>query len=170
MWGVWGADPRGQDPESEPFEVQMQGMGLFSCRKSAWPGFNPNFRGFGGEEGYIHEKFRRSGRRCLCLPWLRWIHRFGRPRGVPYPVTVEAKFRNYLIGHAELGLDLVPVLEHFSPLLAKETVALVIREVLLDAELGPSGNSINIGAEPSIPEPWDELGITPFSESRFSPA
>ena len=108
MWGIWQTDPRGQDPEGEPFEIPMQGMGVFSCRKCAWPGFNPMFRGFGGEEGYIHEKFRRAGGRCLCLPWLRWTHRFGRPAGIEYPLTVEEKLRNYLIGHAELGLGSQP--------------------------------------------------------------
>ena len=60
MWGIWATDPRGQDPEGEPFEIPMQGMGAFSCRKGAWPGFNPMFRGFGWEEGYIHEKIRRA--------------------------------------------------------------------------------------------------------------
>jgi Glycosyl transferase family 2 len=48
MWGTWATDPRGQDPEGEPFEIPMQGLGAFSCRKGAWPGFNPMFRGFGG--------------------------------------------------------------------------------------------------------------------------
>jgi hypothetical protein len=68
-------------------------MGVFSCRKGAWPGFNPMFRGFGGEEGYIHEKFRQAGGRCLCLPWLRWTHRFGRPAGIGYSLTVGEKLR-----------------------------------------------------------------------------
>src|ERR671921_63210 len=49
---------------------------------------------------------RQRGGRCLCLPWFRWVHRFGRPAGVPYPLTVDDKFWNYLIGHMELGLDL----------------------------------------------------------------
>ena len=49
----------------------------------AWPGFPAAFRGFGGEEAYIHEKFRRAGGRRLCLPWLRWMHRFGRPVAFP---------------------------------------------------------------------------------------
>src|SRR5262245_57603724 len=57
MWGMWGLDPRGADPDGEPFEIPMQGLGAFSCNREAWPGFNPKFRGFGGEEGYIHEKF-----------------------------------------------------------------------------------------------------------------
>jgi hypothetical protein len=130
MWGVWATDPRGQDPEGDPFEIPMQGLGAFSCRKGAWPGFNPMFRGFGGEEGYIHEKFRRAGGRCLCLPWFRWTHRFGRPAGLEYSLTVEEKLRNYLIGHAELGLDLIPVLDHFSEILPEDHVAAVAAEVL----------------------------------------
>src|SRR3954452_11098983 len=130
MWGIWQTDPRGQDPEGEPFEIPMQGMGAFSCRKGAWPGFNPMFRGFGWEEGYIHEKVRRAGGRCLCLPWLRWTHRFGRPDGPDYPLTVEEKLRNYLIGHAELGWDLAPVLAHFSEILPEDHVVAVAAEVL----------------------------------------
>jgi hypothetical protein len=130
MWGIWDSDPRGQDPDAEPFEIPMQGLGVFSCRKSAWLGFNPRFRGFGGEEGYIHEKFRLAGRRCMCLPWLRWMHRFNRPAGVPFPLTVEDKLRNYVIGHAELGLDLEPVLSHFCEHLPKERVIAVTEETL----------------------------------------
>jgi hypothetical protein len=130
MWGTWATDPRGQDPEGEPFEIPMQGLGAFSCRKGAWPGFNPMFRGFGGEEGYIHEKFRRAGGWCLCLPWFRWTHRFGRPAGLEYSLTVEEKLRNYLIGHAELGWDPTPVLAHFSEILPEDHVAAVAAEVL----------------------------------------
>jgi hypothetical protein len=114
MWGVWALDPRArQGPDGEAFDIPMQGLGLFSCRKAAWPGFHPAFRGFGGEEGYIHQKFRNLGRRCLCLPWLRWIHRFGRPAGVPYPLRLRDRITNYVIGHREVGLDETPVLEHF---------------------------------------------------------
>lgn len=131
MWGVWGTDPRGMKLKGEPFDIPMQGLGVFSCRKAAWPGFNPAFRGFGGEEGYIHEKFRQRGGRTLCLPWLRWVHRFARPNGIPYPLSVEDKFRNYLIGHAELGLDLEPVREHFAKHLRPESFARVQEEARL---------------------------------------
>lgn len=137
MWGVWATDPRGLDPEGEPFEIPMQGLGVFSCRKAAWPGFNPTFRGFGGEEGYIHEKFRRAGGRCLCLPWFRWVHRFNRPAGIPYPLFVEDKLRNYLIGHAELGLDLAPVLDHFAAFLPPEKIAAVMDEALREGISAP---------------------------------
>lgn len=126
MFGVWGNDPRGHDFHAAPFEIQMHGLGLFACRKDAWQGFNEHFRGFGGEEGYIHEKFRQSGARTLCLPFLRWLHRFARPAGVPYTLTVNDKLRNYLIGWTELGLDVGPVLEHFKDQLpAPQLVAAV---------------------------------------------
>jgi glycosyltransferase involved in cell wall biosynthesis len=145
MWGTWATDERGADPEAPPFEIPMQGMGVFSCRRAAWPGFNPTFRGFGGEEGYIHEKFRQLGGRCLCLPWLRWLHRFGRPAGVPYPLAVEDKLRNYVIGHAELGLDLEPVLEHFLESLPEEQVEALAREALArqpPATFSPGGPTV----------------------------
>jgi hypothetical protein len=83
MYGVWEKSDAGADIDGAPFDIPMQGLGLFACRRAAWPGFNPEFRGFGGEEGYIHEKFRRAGGRTLCLPFLRWMHRFTRPLGTP---------------------------------------------------------------------------------------
>lgn len=113
MLGTWGTDERGVNPESEPFEIPAQGLGLFACRKNGWLGFNPLFRGFGGEEVYIHEKFVQAGRRTLCLPFLRWLHRFGRPNGVKYRLTLWDKARNYYIGHKELGWDTNPIYEHF---------------------------------------------------------
>lgn len=120
MWGTWDTDPRG-DPSSplyseEPFEIWGNGLGLFAARREVWlrlGGFNANFRGFGGEEGYIHEKFRQGGGRALCLPWLQWVHRFGRPKGVPYPLNLWNKVRNYVIGHHELGLSFDRLHKHF---------------------------------------------------------
>lgn len=97
----------------DEFEIPGQGMGLFACRKEAWPGFNEHFRGFGGEEMYIHEKFRQRGGRCLCLGFLKWLHRFARPGGVKYPLTRWNKVRNYVIGHQELGLPLDRVFQHY---------------------------------------------------------
>jgi hypothetical protein len=113
MYGVWSSDTRGKDPNGKPFEIPMQGMGLFSCRKDAWPGFNEHFRGFGGEEWYIHQKFKKHGGTTLCLPFLRWVHRFRRPRGVPYPVKIDDKIKNYYIGFLELGMDVSQITNHF---------------------------------------------------------
>jgi hypothetical protein len=91
----------------------MQGLGAFGCRQAAWPGFNPRLRGFGGEEGYLHEKIRRGGGRILCLPFLGWTHRFSRPFGPRYSVGIEDRVRNYLLIHDELGQDPAPAIEHF---------------------------------------------------------
>ena len=113
MFGTWATDPRGLDIDAEPFEVPMQGLGAFACRKAAWPGFHPAFTGFGGEEGYIHEKFRQRGGRVLCLPFLRWLHRFPRPFGSRYPNRWLDRVRNYVLGFTELGLDVAPVRQHF---------------------------------------------------------
>ena len=113
MYGTWATDSRGADSEAEPFEIPMQGLGLFVCRRDAWPGFNPRLHGFGGEEGYIHEKVRRAGGRVLCLPFLRWLHRFGRSNGIRYRNMWEDRIRNYGLVHDELGWDLAPMFEHF---------------------------------------------------------
>lgn len=113
MWGQWATDPRGIATNLPPFEIPAQGMGLFSCRKDAWLGFNPEFRGFGGEEGYIHEKYRKHGKKTLCLPFLRWLHRFDRPNGTTYPNNLKERYSNYLIGFTELGLDTTELNEHF---------------------------------------------------------
>jgi glycosyltransferase involved in cell wall biosynthesis len=119
MYGVWEVDGRGLDPDAQPFEIPMQGMGLFCCRRAAWPGFNPSFRGFGGEEGYIHEKFRRNGGRTICLPFLRWMHRFRRPMGLPYTNRWDDRIRNYIVGFRELGLPTAELEGHFRELLGQ---------------------------------------------------
>lgn len=109
---VWGGDMYGQwetDYESlkknEPFEIPMQGLGVFSCETKNWVGFNKLFKGFGGEEGYIHEKFRRFGGKAICLPEFKWLHRFGRPSGVKYPLILEDRIWNYFIGWLEITQD-----------------------------------------------------------------
>ncbi len=113
MYGTWGYDERAADRDAEAFDIPMQGLGLFACRKEAWPGFNPRFSGFGGEEGYIHEKVRQGGGRTLCLPFLRWIHRFVRPMGTRYEVNWHDRIRNYMIGFSELGLPKEEMIAHF---------------------------------------------------------
>jgi hypothetical protein len=122
MYGIWATSDAGTDPDKPPFEITMQGLGVFACRREAWPGFNPAFRGFGGEEGYIHEKFRQRGGRALCLPSLQWMHRFNRPMGIPYPNRWEDRVRNYFIGFRELGWHTEPIAEHFKTLISEETI------------------------------------------------
>ncbi|MER7046513.1 glycosyltransferase family 2 protein [Streptomyces jumonjinensis] len=119
MLGVWGADPRGADPGGRPFEVGMQGLGLFACRTAAWPGLNPRLRAHGGEEGYLHEKFRRADGRVLCHPGVRWLHRFTRPHGPSFPIGLLERVRNYLIGHRELGLGTDGLTDHLRELVGE---------------------------------------------------
>jgi hypothetical protein len=126
MYGKFKSSDPAPQPDDPPFDIPMQGLGVFVCRRDCWPGFNPDFRGFGGEEGYIHQKFRNLGRRTLCLPSLRWLHRFGRPLGVPYANAWEDRVRNYWIGWNEVGLPLEPMKEHFAEKLGAEKVAQII--------------------------------------------
>jgi hypothetical protein len=142
MYGTWAMDDRGNDPDAPPFDIPMQGLGLFGCRRVAWPGFNPRFRGFGGEEGYIHEKFRRAGGRTLCLPFLRWLHRFNRPLGCSYINTWNDRIRNYMIGFTELGIDLEPLKEHFIGWLGPQLAGPIIEGV--EAELAEDAGSAKL--------------------------
>lgn len=119
MFGKWDHDPAGEDIDGPPFDILFQGLGVFACRREAWRGFNPAFRGFGGEEGYVHERFRQGGGRTLCLPSLRWVHRFGRPMGIPYPNKWDDRIRNYLIGFEEIGWDTSQMQDHFRELLGR---------------------------------------------------
>ena len=129
MWGQWGLDPRGKDPDEPPFEISMMGLGAFCCRRAIWPGFNQRLRGFGGEEGYIHEKFRRNGGRVVCLPFLVWLHRFERPMGIAYPLQWVDRVRNYLIAFQELGLSKEPIFENLSPICGLEECQAVERRL-----------------------------------------
>jgi hypothetical protein len=130
MWGVWGFDERGKDKNSKPFEIGAQGCGLFSCRKDSWLGYNKKFRGFGGEEGYIHKKYQKAGKKTLCLPFLRWVHRFGRPNGITYPNNLKDRFRNYMIGFQELGLPTKELEDHFSKVVTPEDVINIKKEIV----------------------------------------
>lgn len=132
MFGQWERDERASDQTGEPFEVEMNGLGVFACRREAWPGLNPLFRGFGGEEGYLQEKFRRAGGRVLCHPALGWTHRFSRPNGVPYANTWNDRVRNYLVGWRELGWDMSAIATHFRELLDEREAAQLLTQARRD--------------------------------------
>ena len=104
MYGTWAINDKGLKL-NKPFETRMMGLGAFSCKKSNWPGFNKHFRGFGGEEGYIHAKIRKQGGRSICIPDFKWLHRFVRPDGVKYPLNIEDRIFNYFIGWLEITED-----------------------------------------------------------------
>jgi hypothetical protein len=98
-----GCVQMGRDSEAEPFEIPGCGMGLFASRKDSWLKFANNCTGFGGEEMNIHARYRNAGRKTLCLPFLKWNHRFGRAGGAPYPIPLMAKIRNYVLWAVENG-------------------------------------------------------------------
>jgi len=121
MWGTWGEYlPVAQLPKGVT-EIWGMGAGFFACRRDSWLGFNPKFRGFGGETGYIQEKYRRAGRRVLCYPWMRWLHYFGNQgRSIPYPLQMIERVTNYILGFEEIGLDTEPIKAHFGERLFNE--------------------------------------------------
>lgn len=105
--GAWANDPRGLDPDGEPYEIQQQGTGAFAIRKAAWTGWPGNFHGHGGNETFLMESIRQRGGKVLCHPGFRWTHNFGRthqweiegrPSKVPYRMNWEPKVANYLMG------------------------------------------------------------------------
>jgi hypothetical protein len=114
MWGKWNSDKRAANPEADPFEIDGMGGGLLLCRRDAWLGFHPAMRGFGGESVYIQRKYIKRGRKVWCLPWLQWLHRYGRPGGVPFPMRTREICRNLMLGQIELGLDLAPMRAHYA--------------------------------------------------------
>jgi hypothetical protein len=112
-FGIWAKDDRGTCPGNDMFEIPLHGMGLFSCSRAAWPRFASGMTAFGAEEGSIHEKFRLLGRKTYCLPFLQWMHRFGRPGGAQYRNTQDDKVRNYITSFKEVGLPLQTIQDHF---------------------------------------------------------
>ncbi len=133
MYGIWATDMVAYE-KGEPFEIPMMGLGLFSCRTEIWPGFNDKFKGFGGEEGYIHEKIRRAGGKCICLPQLKWNHRFGRPNGVPYPNILEERVWNYCVGWLEILKDPShPFIEELVKAFSGKLPEKIVRNVLKNA-------------------------------------
>jgi len=96
----------GYEVPKRPFTIPAHGMGLWACKRDSWLHFNKDFREFGGEEWYIHEKYRKAGRRVVCLPEVKWRHRFSdlTQHKIEYPLTLRAKINNYIIGLKELGL------------------------------------------------------------------
>jgi hypothetical protein len=133
MYGKWDTDERYK--ENISFEIPMNGMGLFACETANWPGINPYFKGFGGEEWYIQEKFRLNGGKCICLPQLRWMHRFKRPNGLPYRNKWEDRVWNYHLGWWELYNDVNHPLirsidDHFKQYISVETIDKIFEEVI----------------------------------------
>ena len=108
VFGQWRTDPRAAPGMKQPFDVEGGGGWCFFARRDAFLniGFHPLMRGFGGEEGFLAERFRRAGQKVLCTPFVRGIHRYARLPGDQYFVSIEEKLRNHTIGWHDLGRDL----------------------------------------------------------------
>jgi hypothetical protein len=125
FYGVWDT----KITNDEWFEIPAQGMGVFSCKKNEWLGFNKLFTGFGGEEYYIHEKYKQAGGRCICVNGFRWMHRFNKPDKATFPNNLEDRFRNYIIGRIELNQKYDDVIYAFSEQLHAFTMHKIIQDV-----------------------------------------
>lgn len=111
MLGKWAtAEPFASEPsrinapDALPFEVPLNACGLFMASRDSWLGFHSEQRGFGAEEGTIHHKYRKHGRTTYVLPWLQWVHRWGKIGGVPYGgMEWKTRCRNYLLSTRDYG-------------------------------------------------------------------
>lgn len=112
MQGTWATDNTLLE-RNEPTEYWATGCGFMLAKKSHWLGFNPHFSGFGGEEGYIHEKYRRAGRKFLVIPDFKWWHCFDDPTQRRSDLSVYSKIRNYVLARNEFGEPLDDVYYHF---------------------------------------------------------
>lgn len=152
MYGIWGTDQRGLSLDGQPFEIPMQGMGQFAARRETFPGFNPLFRGFGAEEGYVHEKVRQHGGAALCIPGMRWWHSFDNPYPRTPPVHLHDKIRNYLLGFIELDLPLDGIFLHFRTRKTEKQIMVMAQQALVDlwqAQLVPPDRTLRFERKPS---------------------
>jgi glycosyltransferase involved in cell wall biosynthesis len=112
MYGVWGNDPRALG--EEPYEIGANGMGLFSCRREAWPNFDAESRGFGVEEFTLHAKVTKRGDKTILLPWLHWWHLFGHVDTAATSGTTLDIIESYIRSAIRTGVpDLGSVRDHF---------------------------------------------------------
>ena len=114
FYGSFATDVRGLTLNKEPFEIPMQGLALFACKRDTWLGFHSEFQSFGGEEYYIHEKYRQAGRKVLCLPFVRYWHRFMTPNVRTSPIGTADRLYNYFLGWKELGLKVDNIRDHYT--------------------------------------------------------
>ena len=102
MWGIWSKSV--SELPTEPVEIWAMGAGFFACRRESWLGFNPAFRGFGGESGYIQEKYRKAGRKVFCHPKMVWLHLFHcEGSKIPYPLLSYQYLPTYGIFYSFLS-------------------------------------------------------------------
>ncbi len=126
--GLWSPKRAIDFNSVTPFEITNMGLGAFAARRLEWPGFSALFRGFGGEEGYIHRKYIAGGGAAVSHPEFKWIHRFYRPKGPPYPTRSIDIIFNYFIGSFELNEKPDRIIEHFTPRVGSRAVRRIYEE------------------------------------------
>ena len=133
-FGTWGTNDEAMKA-GEPFEVPMQGMGLFSFWREAFKPLKESYRCFGGEEGIIAERVRQAGGKTVCHPKLGWWHRFDWPIRRPFPMDMKEKVRNYYIGWLSLygSLDhpkMQEMTDYWRTVLSEEDLVDVLQQAL----------------------------------------
>jgi hypothetical protein len=112
--GTWDHDPRGESIDNEPFEIPASNTGMLAFRRKAFAGFHPDFRGFGTEAFYLARMTRKKGGRNVCLPFLRWEHRFWAKVRPLKPPRIWDRLRNYTLGHLATGDPLDEMRAHLT--------------------------------------------------------
>lgn len=157
MRGTWQTDARASSSNAEPFPIDGQGLGVFACRREAWPGFNPLFRGFGGEEIYIHNKFRRLGGKVMCVPKMPWLHCFFKSGRGAYPNKIEDRIFNYIVGSLENGETLNGVFNHMckteKAITENRFIEITNDAVRLMQKAGQLGNRPKLWDDAAVPKP-----------------
>ena len=80
----------------------MQGLGVFSCETKNWLGFNNYLEALVVKKDTFTKNLDRTAAKAMCVPKFKWLHRFGRPDGVKYPLVLEDRIWNYFVGWLEL--------------------------------------------------------------------
>jgi len=125
--GIWECNPEIVDKEF--IEIFAHGSAYTLMKREHYPFFSPHFRGFAGEEVYLHCKVRDNGGRCLAHKKLAWMHRFFRPKPITYTLTINDKFRNYLVAAYEMGWNLPHICSYFQRKLPFDQYSQVLRDV-----------------------------------------
>ena len=99
----------GFDPDESEFEIFSQGLGLFLQVKGLGLVLTSIVEVLVEKSVTFMKNTERLAEKHYVLPFLKWLHRFARPDGVKYELTIDNKVRNYVLEFTELDLDLSPV-------------------------------------------------------------
>lgn len=115
FFGTWQTDPDIATKRIK--EIQGMGSAFFAMRTEQFlkiGGFPKEFRGFAGEEIILSELNRQAGGKHYCHYDMKWEHRFLRDKPVSYTLTINDKYKNYLIGFYKCGWNTTQVKQYFA--------------------------------------------------------